>query len=234
MPKCSYIYLISKSYAQPQDSPAKKPRRDEKPPAWGFDVMLADRTGLVNIIMKEDAAIEAHRLMCMDTVVSSSRMLLSLHCVRVTDLPKNDWNGRFLMVTKQLSSISTRKEAMTGTSLSILPPSTVESPFMKSAVYQTPSGEYCFHTFPRRPNFWVAPFRVTLKGTITNVQGGTYSDEGNVKVFSTSLTTRARGFFVARLACLHTISASGMDLKVFCITDWAGAHFRARLRPYMS
>jgi len=54
---------------------------------------------------------------------------------------------------------------------------------MKSAVYQVPNGEFCLHTFPRRPNFWVAPFRVTLTGTIINVQGGTYSEEGNVKVF---------------------------------------------------
>ena len=104
--------------------------------------------------------------------------IVELAKMRIQGAAKNSWNGELLTRIRTLNTVEGVR-GNTGSTLSRLPRATSEN--LISMVYAVPPAEYCVTNFRMIRNKLIAPFRLTLKGKIVDVQTLEMSSGGNPK-----------------------------------------------------
>ena len=101
---------------------------------------------------------------------------MELSKVRIQAARKSDWNGELLSQMRSLVSIAPC-EGEAGTSIQVK--SRATAPNMMTSLYSVPSEWCCISVFRNLRNQLKAPFRITLKGQIVDVQPQDCSTQGN-------------------------------------------------------
>ena len=107
------------------------------------------------------------------------QVIVQLHNVRVTPVPRNAFNGSLLTsmnVLQSIDPIGTRS----GTEVTIVPNAT--SPYMIKNIFVPPPFPVCLADFRSVRSKLQAPFRVTLKGTVVDVREMDHSLQGENKL----------------------------------------------------
>ena len=159
-------------------SPQKRKATFPSDERVAMDLVLADQTGPVNITLWDDVAVKFAAMVQSKGVGNVAGALLRLEGLRVSDLPRSEWNGLCLTPLKILHSFP-ELPGQAGTVLSF--PTLPESPFVVSSTYVPPPSSHCIKNFVSVRSKLKPPFRCSLGGIIANVQEASYSQNGNLK-----------------------------------------------------
>ena len=100
-----------------------------------MDLILADHTGPVNVTLWDEIAVKFGGMLRPKGAAGAAGQLLRLEGLRVSDIPKSEWNGTCLTPVKVLHSLADLP-GQQGTVLSF--PTSAKSPFMLTSTYTPP------------------------------------------------------------------------------------------------
>ena len=159
-------------------SPQKRKANSTGEDRVAMDLLLADRTGPVNVTLWDDVALKFVDMMRLKGKGAGSSPLVRLVGLRVGDVPKSEWNGPSLTPVRILHSLQDLP-GQAGTVLDL--PFFPESPFMLSATYTCPPSSHCIKSFGTVRSKLSPPFRCCLQGIVADVQEASLSQNGNLK-----------------------------------------------------
>ena len=145
----------------PSQSPKKRSRSGDSDSS-ACDVLLVDNTGPVLVTLWGSMVNDWYT-----AVSEASKPFVSLEAMRVADLPsKSSWHGQSVTKIRVLHSTSTN-ELRAGTTITML--AKPSSPFLLSERYVAPTWPTCVTQFASVRSKFKPPFRVTLRGVITDL-----------------------------------------------------------------
>ena len=151
----------------PMQSPRKRNLRDGEEVNVACDLLLADNTGPVMVtlwgkLVNDWYASGGH----------SATPFMTLEAMRVGELSKGTWNGPSLSAIRVLHSTH-------GSTLTMS--STPTSTYLVSATYTPPTSPVCESQFMSLHDKLVAPFRVTLRGFVSDLSEMLLSQQESTK-----------------------------------------------------
>ena len=151
--------LVSPS---PFEAPIKRGRPDDPGSNIACDILLADNTGPVMLTLWGKIVNEFY-----SKVVHTRNPIVFLEGLRVSELPANSpWHGTSLTTIRMLHSTHSLTHRP-GTTLTIV--ETPRSSFLLKTAYTAPLPPACINEFSQMVGRCKAPFRVTLRGVITDL-----------------------------------------------------------------
>ena len=140
------------------------------------DMLLGDDTGPVYATLWNDAATafieQCDTMNRAEDSGSLAGVIINLDLAQVTVVPKNDWNGMCITPVRNLQSVATIK-TRTGTRVTLI--RTASSPFMQNNPLVVPSQDVCVSSFAPLKTRLIAPFRITVRGVVKDLQYLDYS-----------------------------------------------------------
>ena len=130
---------------------------------------------------------------------------MDLSKVRIQEAARNSWNGESLTRMRSLSSIASSKSEE-GTVVKALPQATTDN--LISMTFAVPSPDCCVSVFRTLRNRLAAPFRLTVRGKVADLQALEMSQGGNPKrVFD---LVDNQGFFFTCCAMKHNAESPAL------------------------
>ena len=163
-----------------------------------INAILIDRSGPVLVTLWGDRTEDLRRAWSAierDTGKSGIevRNIIDLQRVKITQLPKNAWNGDCLTQIRVLSSVEGIKGTSTSTSVNVL--SKRDAINISRDEFISPRHNCCISNFQTFKGKLEAPFRVTIKGVVADTKPMEMAQSGNPKEL------RFLFFGVYRLTC---------------------------------
>ena len=174
------------------------------------DMLLGDDTGPIFTTLWNDAAIEfieqCDAMNRTEDRGSLEGVIINLDLALVTVVPKNDWNGMCITPVRNLQSVATIK-TRTGTTVTLT--RTASSPYMQNQTWVVPPQEVCIASFASLKTKLNAPFRVTVRGVVQDLQDLDFSQQGNeVRYFK---LVDASGYYLQCAAMHHNAHSRALE-----------------------
>ena len=186
--------------------------------------ILMDRTGPIAGSFKNDAAEEICRIWCQapESRQSGSKKppLIELKNVRIVQATQNAWNGALHTLFSTLASIP-QMSTERGTLISVLETPTAAN--LTSMTFSVPPSDCCVSVFRTIRSKLKPPFRVTVRGTIVDVQSPESTHKGEMKrVFD---IVDSSGLYITCCATQHNVSSvhlrNGQEAVLYyCLGRW--------------
>ena len=137
---------------------------------------------------------------------SFERVIINLDLALITVVPKNNWNGICITPVRNLQSVPTIK-TRTGTPVTLT--RTASSPYMQNQTWVVPSQDVCIASFAPLKTRLNAPFRVTVRGVVQDLQDLDYSQQGNEDRYFKLVD--AAGFYLQCAAMHHNAHSRALE-----------------------
>ena len=146
----------------PSVAPVKRTRFAEPDANIACDILLVDNTGPAMLTLWGKIVNEFYT-----KIAQEKHPIVFIEGLRVAELPANSqWHGTSLTTIRMLHSVNPISNRA-GTTLSLL--DRPRSSFLLNAAYNPPMPPACIHEFSDLVGRCKAPFRVTLRGLITDL-----------------------------------------------------------------
>ena len=174
------------------------------------DMLLGDDTGPIFTTLWNDAAIafieQCDALNRAEDGGGLDGVIINLDVALVSVVPKNNWNGICITPVRNLQSVPTIK-TRTGTTVTLT--RTASSPYMQNQTWVVPSQEVCIASFAPLKTRLNAPFRVTVRGVVQDLQDLDFSQQGNeVRYFK---LVDASGYYLQCAAMHHNAHSRALE-----------------------
>ena len=149
------------------------------------DLVLVDQTGPVKVVIWGNLALEittAWKSLQRARALASTTVceyIVDLQRVHVYSLPKNDWNGSCLTRLRYLRSVDNPAVLANATSLNMI--AKPSSSNLLDMHWVQPPSYVCVSNFDTIKTKLHAPFRITIKGMVTDVAPTNVTNQGNVQ-----------------------------------------------------
>jgi hypothetical protein len=175
--------LRSVTFKSTTNSPAKRGPPDSEidvagPTLCALDVLLGDKSGpVICCLWGETAQTVLNHRRTMKP--NAPKLLISLERVRVVTLGASAYNGKILTPMKAIHSVKA-VGVQSGTILTF--PGKAASPYTTTTIYKAPTAPKILVVFQAEKGLQTAPFRVTMKGMVDNVEPADATTKGEAKV----------------------------------------------------
>ena len=174
------------------------------------DMLLGDDTGPVFTTLWNDAASsfveQCDALTRAEDGGGLDGVVVTLDVALVIVVPRNNWNGTCLTAVRNLQSVPTVK-TRTGTTVTLT--RTASSPYMQNQTWVVPPQEVCIASFASLKTKLNAPFRVTVRGVVQDLQDLDFSQQGNeVRYFK---LVDALGYYLQCAAMHHNAHSRALE-----------------------
>ena len=175
--------LRSVTFKSTTNSPAKRGPPDSEidvagPTLCALDVLLGDKSGpVICCLWGETAQTVLNHRRTMKP--NAPKLLISLERVRVVTLGASLYNGKILTPMKAIHSVKAIG-VQSGTILTF--PGKAASPYTTTTIYKAPTAPKILVVFQAEKGLQTAPFRVTMKGMVDNVEPADATTKGEAKV----------------------------------------------------
>ena len=174
------------------------------------EMLLGDDTGPIFTTLWNDAAIafieQYDALNRAEDGGGLDGVIINLDVALVSEVRKNHWNGICITPVRNLQSVPTIA-TRAGTTVTLT--RTASSPYMQNQTWVVPSQEVCIASFAPLKTRLNAPFRVTVRGVVQDLQDLDFSKQGNeVRYFK---LVDASGYYLQCAAMHHNAHSRALE-----------------------
>ena len=207
------VVVVCEDYPRTVQLSSENSRKRKSSEGKAADVILADNTGPIGATLWGDAAEEICTAWRKAREGSSegqnpAPLIVDLQMLRISVTYKTNWNG--VMLT-HMTTLSTMAGAgpIPATSMNVIKTATESN--LLNMTYQVPPEENCVTKFHDLRGKLQAPFRLTVKGRVADLQGVEFSQSGSAK--RTFDLVDSNGLYISCCAMHHNAESAALEEK---------------------